>query len=300
MSRDVVKLYWPAEQCSVSALSKHAVKRNCPYIIIDDSHGFSSVSKYRGNREANTAHAVLQLIPKKVSQRNCFTDAVFKCVQRIREFVYRREFGRDPKTRLNTNVIPPSYLTSAVLPIVGKRDSPAIIRPRASNLYPLGLIRDVWPNAANWPYLEISRLALNHAKRCARWKFGTVPGRSSDHFNRAQVSRRSNLPANNFIPFDNLRLSLESSICVLVYFAINKIRRVNFLSISFLSRTKLLPVETRDARACAAKSKSSSQERLKKFVSLFVSNLENSGRPRFVRFLECFQKPYRSNPKIFS
>lgn len=152
MSRDVVKLYWPAEQCSVSALSKHAVKRNCPYIIIDDSHGFSSVSKYRGNREANTAHAVLQLIPKKVSQRNCFTDAVFKCVQRIREFVYRREFGRDPKTRLNTNVIPPSYLTSAVLPIVGKRDSPAIIRPRASNLYPLGLIRDVWPNAANWPY----------------------------------------------------------------------------------------------------------------------------------------------------
>lgn len=87
MSRDVVKLYWPVEQCSVSALSKHAVKRNCPYIIIDDSHGFSSVSKYRGNREANTAHAVLQLIPKKVSQRNCFTDAVFKCVQRIREFV---------------------------------------------------------------------------------------------------------------------------------------------------------------------------------------------------------------------
>lgn len=168
MSRDVVKLYWLAEQCSVSALSKHAVKRNCPYIIIDDSHGFSSVSKYRGNREANTAHAVLQLIPKKVSQRNCFTDAVFKCVQRIREFVYSREFGRDPKTRSNTNVIPPSYLTSAVLPIVGKRDSPAIIRPRASNLYPLGLIRDVWPNAANWPYLEISRLALNHAKRCAR------------------------------------------------------------------------------------------------------------------------------------
>lgn len=101
------------------------------------------------------------------------------------------------------------------------------------------------------------------------------------------------------ITFDS---SFESSksICVLVYFAINKIRRVNFLSISFLSRTKLLPVETRDARACAAKSKSSSQERLKKFVSLFVSNLENSGRPRFVRFLECFQKPYRSNPKIFS
>lgn len=105
------------------------------------------------------------------------------------------------------------------------------------------------------------------------------------------------------ITFDS---SFESSksICVLVYFAINKIRRVNFLSISFLSRIKLLLllllVETRDARACAAKSKSSatssSQERLKKFVS----NLENSGRPRFVRFLECFQKPYRSNPKIFS
>lgn len=157
-------------------------------------------------------------------RRNCFTDAV----ERIREFVYRIWTRSKDRVR----VIPELFnIPSVILPIVGKHNSPAIIRISLASNYSLGLIRDVWANATNCPYRNFQACvkpckpvyAVENLER-----FQVDPGITNRAYRAGESPRAQRIISFHPITFDSLIRIIEIDRSrFMPDFAINKICNID-------------------------------------------------------------------------